>query len=163
MTAFTCFSPSLSKEITDHADNPRKKKATRKRGRGWAFQWCTPMAHTWSFARAVLSGANRKKSTPAWISRSPARIVVSCCCRCLVAAFTFPPRHFERLSDHAGNPSKKRRRGSVALTGLSNGLLQRRTRGRLLVPFSLVQTAAKKSTCLCIVLACAQQADIRIA
>ena len=38
---------------------------------------------------------------------------------------------------------KRKRRGSVAVTGLSNGVLQRRTRRRLLVPFSPARTAEK--------------------
>ena len=39
--------------------------------------------------------------------------------------------------------AKRKRRGSVAVAGLSNGAPQWRTRGRLLVPFSLAQTAKK--------------------
>ena len=37
----------------------------------------------------------------------------------------------------------RKRLGSVAVTGLSNGVLQRRTRRRLLVPFSPARTAEK--------------------
>ena len=48
------------------------KKARRNRGLDWAFQLCAAATHTLSFAGTVLSGANRRKRSPGWVSCSPA-------------------------------------------------------------------------------------------
>ena len=71
VATFTFFSCQLQRKLPEYADDPSKKKATRKRGLHWAFRWSIPTAYTSPFAGAVLSGANRKSSSPAWVLCSP--------------------------------------------------------------------------------------------